>query len=152
MARFVKEFVVYGLSGALSKLVMVFLVPVYTRVLTTDDYGILGFAATMAAALNILCDFQMTSAMGRFFYEEESLEGRRVLVGTGLISVLSMAVFAGLALTVSASPLAAGSSKIGLTRRCCGSCQCRFPSRFATLTCSMSSDSRGSRGSTFGVH
>ena len=42
MSRFAKEFVIYGVSGALSKIIMVFLVPIYTRVLTPSDYGILG--------------------------------------------------------------------------------------------------------------
>ncbi len=106
MSRFAKEFVIYGVSGALSKIIMVFLVPIYTRVLTPSDYGILGFIATMATALNILCDLQITMGMGRFFFEEETQRSRRVLVGTGLVSVFTNAMVAGLLVMAFAAPLA----------------------------------------------
>lgn len=100
MKRLFKEFLVYGVSGALSKIIMVFLVPLYTRILSTGEYGVLGIASTVLGALNILCELQLTSAVGRFYFEEVG-DSRRRLVGTGFVAILGLS--AGTSLVVAAA-------------------------------------------------
>jgi O-antigen/teichoic acid export membrane protein len=84
----VKEVFFYGVTGTISKFVAVFLIPIYTRVLSTEQYGVFVMMGTIAAVATLLSDMQMTSAMGRFFFEKSELGARRTLVGTGMSVLL----------------------------------------------------------------
>ena len=44
----------YGLGDLLTKAIAFLLIPVYTRYLSTGDYGILGIASTITAVLGII--------------------------------------------------------------------------------------------------
>ncbi len=43
LKRLVGDSLIYGLSGVISKMIGIFLVPVYTRLFLPDDYGLLLF-------------------------------------------------------------------------------------------------------------
>jgi O-antigen/teichoic acid export membrane protein len=87
-----KEVFFYGVTGTISKFVGVFLIPIYTRVLSTEQYGVFVMMGTLAAVATLLSDMQTTSAMGRFFYEKNELGSRRALVGTGISILLCTSI------------------------------------------------------------
>ncbi len=63
-----KQFAIYGIAGTASRLVMVFLVPLYTRVLSIEQYGQLEFLLAGAALLTILIGLQSESAVVREYH------------------------------------------------------------------------------------
>jgi len=64
-----KNFAIYGLAGTASRLVMVFLVPLYTRVLSIEQYGELEFLLAAAAFLTIVVGVQSESAVLREYHQ-----------------------------------------------------------------------------------
>lgn len=68
---FVRQFVIYGISGAASRLAAVVLVPLYTRTLSIADYGQLEVLLAVHAVIVILAGMQLESAIARDFYEVE---------------------------------------------------------------------------------
>ena len=66
----------------------VFLAPIYTRVLSTEQYGLLDLATTVSAVLMILAESQMVSGFMRSYYEAKEKNDRAALAGTILIYYL----------------------------------------------------------------
>lgn len=59
---------IYGIGAAASRLVVVFLVPLYTRTLSVDDYGQLEFLLAVHTGAVLLAGLQSESAVLRDYY------------------------------------------------------------------------------------
>ncbi len=77
-----KESTVYGLSGIISRFISIFLVPLYTSVLTTADYGVLGLINTGFYFLIILGGFALENSAARWFYDTEDENERKTTVAS----------------------------------------------------------------------
>lgn len=76
---------IYGLSSILGRLLNYLLVPLYTRVFDTAEYGIVTQFYAYAAFLNILFTYGLETAFFRFSQTET---GNRKVYSTALISVI----------------------------------------------------------------
>ena len=94
---------VYGLSSIVGRLLNVLLVPVYTRVFATGEYGVVTMMYAFVAFFNILFTYGMETAYFRFSQQQD---GDRVY-GTSLLSVLASSLFLSGLLIVFSAPLAA---------------------------------------------
>lgn len=98
-SRLASQSAVYSLGNMLSKLVAVFLVPIYTRVLSPGDYGIVSVSGVLYSFMNVLLNMGASSALFRYYHAAEDDTGRKgyvtaalsLLVGTG--AILAAAVF-----------------------------------------------------------
>ena len=63
------------------------MLPVYTRVLTAADYGVLEILALSTDVLGMLAGLGVQQAMLRFYYHYESAEDRNRVVSTAAILV-----------------------------------------------------------------
>jgi O-antigen/teichoic acid export membrane protein len=79
-----RNWVVYGISSVASRLVGVLLLPVYTRVLTPEEYGIRAMVTLGVDIVGMLCSLGISVAMARF-YAGEGEQRRREAVSTGFI-------------------------------------------------------------------
>jgi O-antigen/teichoic acid export membrane protein len=79
------ETVVYGLIGAASTLVSVFLVPIYTRILTPEDYGVAALLTTLFVIIGVVANLGMSSAIFWAYFKAEEKD-RKGVVGTSFIS------------------------------------------------------------------
>lgn len=93
MKRFFKDFFIYGFASVLGKMVAVFLIPVYTSILTKEEYGAMAMITACKGIIDLFSNLNIHSGISRDYYELES--DRKRLVSTGLISILTcaMAVF-----------------------------------------------------------
>jgi O-antigen/teichoic acid export membrane protein len=66
---FLRQFLVYGLGGAATRLAAVVLVPLYTRTLSVPEYGRLEILLAIHALTLILAGMQLESSIARDFYE-----------------------------------------------------------------------------------
>ncbi len=64
-----RDTVVYGLTNAVSKSIAILLIPIYTRVFTPAEFGILDILVITASLLNLLMQVELNSALARYFYE-----------------------------------------------------------------------------------
>ncbi len=103
LKRLSGDSLVYGLGQVGGRVVNLLLVPVLTRVLVPQQYGVADLVTAYSASALLVLVFGMDSALARFFYEQPDREARirmasssfvwRVALG-GTVAVL-IALFAG---------------------------------------------------------
>jgi O-antigen/teichoic acid export membrane protein len=84
LKRLFKETLIYGLSRYLTKFIGVILLPLYTAVLTPEDYGILDLLSTIALVSGFLIVSGTDAALSYYFFRKEYHEERSVMISTGL--------------------------------------------------------------------
>jgi len=67
--EFLKDSIIYGLGNGIKKFIGFFLLPFYTRVLTPEDYGLLGTLGTFSMLLSAFLNFGLDSASGYYFFQ-----------------------------------------------------------------------------------
>ena len=87
-----KSVVVYGLASAISKFVGLFLVPVYTRIFTPEQYGIIDLIQTVTGIVAIFGMLQLESAIQRYYYEVKSDEERQKYLSTTLWTICALSL------------------------------------------------------------
>ncbi|MCF7797867.1 MAG: oligosaccharide flippase family protein [Candidatus Marinimicrobia bacterium] len=95
--RMSKHTAVYGVGNILNRAITFLLLPLYTNILTTADYGVLNLIYPFLGLMNVVFMYGMDSAFMRFFIPEKDEKRRSEVFSTVYISILgSTAVFTGL--------------------------------------------------------
>jgi O-antigen/teichoic acid export membrane protein len=106
MRRLGKHSVVYGLGGIVSRVIAVFLLPVYTRYLETDDFGSVSVLIALSAVLVTILRAGISSAFFRFWFDSQDAARRLLVLRTSFWFTMASAT-AGLAAGwLLASPIA----------------------------------------------
>lgn len=101
LASTVKHGGIYALGTVLAKGVGFIMLPVYTRVLTTVDYGILEILALSTDILGMLVGLGVRQAVLRYYYKYETEDERNGVISTAsllLIVIFTLTGAVGLAL------------------------------------------------------
>ena len=88
---------IYGLGGIVSRLIAVFLLPVYTVYLGTVGFGRIETIVALTTVLTIVLRLGITSAFFRFYFDSEDEARRTLVVRTAFWFTMGMATL-GLAL------------------------------------------------------
>ena len=88
MWKFFKDFFVYGFASTLSKLAALFLMPLYTGILSQEEYGAMAMLLSMKGIVDLVSNLNIHSGIARDYYEEGI--DRKSLVSTGFLSILSL--------------------------------------------------------------
>jgi O-antigen/teichoic acid export membrane protein len=91
MKRMLRHSAVYGIGNILSKLVGFFLIPVYTRCLSPQDYGMVELLDLTLSFISMIVGMGLSSAVLRFYFDTKDKEERNALVSTALIFISSCA-------------------------------------------------------------
>lgn len=99
-----RQFIVYGVGGAASRLAAIFLVPLYTRTLAIEDYGRLELALAVHVGVVLLAGLQVESAVARDMHEarlqgQHGAMARAALVLTCIGAAAALVALAALACT-----------------------------------------------------
>lgn len=95
-----RQSIVYTIGEVLRSGVAFLLLPLYTRLLTPADYGILGVVAPVDALLTILMGLGLQSALMRFYFDHDAnSEELRKYVGSISTFMLSTSLLIALLLT-----------------------------------------------------
>ncbi|MEO5576130.1 MAG: oligosaccharide flippase family protein [Gaiellaceae bacterium] len=106
MRRLGRHSVVYGLGGIVSRVLAIFLLPLYTRFLDTEDLGAVGLIVALSAVLVTILRLGISSAFFRFYFDSTDPVQRLLVVRTAFWFTIASAT-AGLAAGVLlAQPLA----------------------------------------------
>ena len=81
---FFKDSIIYGLSGALSRFSVFLTLPIYTRFLSVEEFGILDLYVTIGMIIFLLFEIQMKSGFMRSYYEKKSENCLNNLIGSVL--------------------------------------------------------------------
>lgn len=85
-----RDIVAYGVVGALSKGVGVLLLPVLTRLFSTEDYGIIDLVASGTNLMALTISLNLSAAVMRFYFDEQS---RRYVSSTLTLVLLAGGLF-----------------------------------------------------------
>jgi O-antigen/teichoic acid export membrane protein len=106
LRRLGRHSAIYGLGGLVSRILAVFLLPLYTRYLSTSDYGQIETLIALVTVLTIVLQFGISSAFFRFYFDAADAAGRRLVLRTSFWFTMTMATL-GLAVVVAfAEPIA----------------------------------------------
>ncbi|MBN4072155.1 oligosaccharide flippase family protein [Flavobacteriales bacterium AH-315-E23] len=101
----VKDVFIYGIAGGLSKSLMILLLPIYTRIFTPDEYGIVDLVTTVLMFLTIMSMLQMEAAIGRYFYEAKDEHENRRNLSTAFWTIIGCSALLIALLFLAAKPL-----------------------------------------------
>ena len=93
---------IYGLGGIVSRLVAVFLIPVYITYLGRVGFGKIDTIVALTSVLVIVLRLGITSAFFRFYFDSEDEDRRRLVVRTSFWFTMGMATL-GLAIGFAAA-------------------------------------------------
>jgi O-antigen/teichoic acid export membrane protein len=96
---------IYGLGDLLTRSASILLVPVYTRVLTPSDYGILSSVNMVSVVLGGFLTLSLNGALAKFHYEVEEPGQRRDLYGSLLLFAVGWGLLLTLGLNTIGGPL-----------------------------------------------
>lgn len=80
---------VYSIGTFLSKGIGLLLLPLYTRVFSAEQYGVLDLLAVSIILLSYVVSFQMDQGVARYFVEAKSKRMKQSIVSTGLLHYLA---------------------------------------------------------------
>jgi O-antigen/teichoic acid export membrane protein len=106
LSRLARHSAIYGLGGVVSRVLAIFLLPLYTAYLEPDDLGSVGVLVALTAVLVTILRGGISSAFFRFYFDSPEPAHRLVVVRTAFWFTLASAtagLAAGLAL---AGPIA----------------------------------------------
>ena len=94
----IKNSFIYILPVIISNLLPFFTLPIFTRILTIENYGVLALAQVYATFMNGLTNFGMTVSYDRnyFQYRDNHLGSAKLLYSTLLFVILNFFLLAGL--------------------------------------------------------
>lgn len=85
MKKFAKEVFVYGLSGTLSRFSGFFLLPIYTRFFSKEEYGLLELCAIVSSITFIIFEAQFLAGYCRYYYEDDEKFNKDKLISTSIV-------------------------------------------------------------------
>ncbi len=86
MLKFFKDFLIYGTASVLGKLIAIFLIPLYTNILTREEYGAMALITACKGIIDLFSNLNIHSGIVRDYYEPNI--NRKELVSSGLYSII----------------------------------------------------------------
>lgn len=68
------------------------LIPVYARVFSAPEFGVLELVVTLVKFLLFVCNLEIYTSIGRYFHDKNTVESKATLISTGLIITLGSTV------------------------------------------------------------
>lgn len=98
---FIENFLVYGLGGAIGKIIPFIMLPIVTRLMPNTYYfGINDISNVLVSFGSSIAIMGMYDAMFRTFFDEEDLEFKKTVCSTTLVFTGTMSVFVFLVLII----------------------------------------------------
>lgn len=106
MLRLFRNSAVLGFGALIQRFLQLLLLPIYTRYLTPDDYGLISVLLVLAIAVNTLCELGLTNGISRYyFYAENEGVSQDTIVWSGFWYMLIASIIAAAGLIVLQRPV-----------------------------------------------
>jgi O-antigen/teichoic acid export membrane protein len=103
--RLGREVLIYGLGVVFSRMASFIMLPVYTRLLTPKDYGLLQMLDMTLDVTAILVSAGVTMGVMRFYFKATTERGRREVLGSAFVLELGLNLLGTLVLCLGAGPI-----------------------------------------------
>ena len=97
--KLISNSIIYTISGLLLKGLNIFLLPLYTAYLSTDDFGVINITNTFTSVMLFVVAFSLYTSISRFYveYKDEPEKLKRfygsVFLFTFFSSVITLIIF-----------------------------------------------------------
>lgn len=92
LKRLSKHTIIYGMGDVIIKAIAFLLIPLYTRHLTTMDYGELSLLQAIEIALPIILSFGFNSAILKVFHDYDTQVEKKEVISTALLFIFLIAL------------------------------------------------------------
>ena len=99
--NFIKSFLIYGLTSGISRFVSLLLIPLYVRIFSTSENGVIDMIQTIIQASMIFGLLQLESSLQRYYYELDN-RNRKIMISTIIIFVFVLSLLISISLCLSA--------------------------------------------------
>ena len=82
---FLKHSANYGLATLATRALAFVSIPVYTRLLTVEEYGIVGVFMSVVGIAQVLFTMNAEVAISRYYYDAKDIEDFKMFVGASLL-------------------------------------------------------------------
>ena len=89
---FIKNISIYGILPIVGKFLNFLLVPIYAKTFPPELYGVIDLFDALVFFLLIVASLEIPTAMGRYFYSEDTIDHRRRIINTSLFLTLIFTV------------------------------------------------------------
>lgn len=86
------ESAIYGLSSIISRFISIFLVPLYTSIFVTADYGIMNLIGSFFFFVNIFVVFALDNSAARWYYDTTDEKDQKSTISTWFWFQLSASI------------------------------------------------------------
>ncbi len=94
----VKNTAIYAIGNVIPKVIGFLLIPLYSKILSPDEYGIIGGITSLNAILAIVMTLAIDRSVFRLYWEHPTDEARKRYLGTIIIALAVVAITASLLL------------------------------------------------------
>ncbi len=84
------ESAIYGVSGVVGRFIGVFLVPIYTRIFTPADYGVISLLSVFSGLVTMFAVLGLDNSSARWFYDTDEIQDRRITISSWFWCQLSV--------------------------------------------------------------
>jgi len=88
--KLLKHSLIYGAGAVISKAVGFLMIPVYTRYLTPEDYGILEILTLTSFIITWIFSMGLDSSILRFYFDYDTEKEKKQVISTGLIFLIGV--------------------------------------------------------------
>ena len=96
---------IYAVGIFLDKIVAFAMLPIYTRFMTPEDYGILHLVSMTLEIVSIIAGSRLATGIFRFYHKAESEDAKNRVLGTALLLMVGLYFMAGAAVWIFAEPI-----------------------------------------------
>ncbi len=87
-----KSILTYGVASSIGKFIGLFLVPIYTRIFSPEQYGVVDLISTVVTLVSILGMVQLESAMSRYYFFVKEDDERRIYISTAFWTIVVLSI------------------------------------------------------------
>ena len=92
MREFLKSFFSFGVATSIEKILAFILLPIYTRLFTTTEYGMIDLCQVLMGIVSVFALLQLETSLQRYYYKWEG-DDKKIFLFSILITVISLSFF-----------------------------------------------------------
>jgi len=97
------ESMIYGISGTIAQSIGIFLIPIYTRIFSPSDYGIIALITTLISLIGMFIVLGLDNSSARWFYDSDKMLDQKHTISSWLWCQLSVSLIIAIGLFLFAS-------------------------------------------------
>jgi O-antigen/teichoic acid export membrane protein len=103
--QLISESAVYGLGGTVTRFLSVFLIPIYTRIFSPEDYGIMSLVNSTMIIISIFVVLALDNSASRWYWDSEDVEHRKATISSWAWCQITLSTIFAVAIWLAADEL-----------------------------------------------